>query len=99
MELGLFQVENLAGAPALYLFFDIRSRREPSAVDSLLRRAVVASPAEVEAQLKAVPKSAPVLLLDEDGRTSREFARRLEGQGFEQVYVVAGGVEGLLAEF
>lgn len=98
MQIGLFQVENLAGAPAMYVFFDLRRERAPSAVDHLLKRAVPADEAQAEKQLALLPKSAPILLLDENGKTAVEFARRLEESGYEQVYVVAGGVEGLLAE-
>lgn len=98
MQIGLFQVENLAGAPAMYVFFDLRRERTSTAVDHLLRRAVPANEVQVEAQLASLPKSAPVLLIDENGKTAVAFGRRLEAAGFEQVYVVAGGVEGLLAE-
>lgn len=102
MEIGLFQLENLFHNPSRFFFFDLRSERRPVAetVDPLLARAMPIEPADLHDHLKAqnTPLEFPILLVCEDGRTSAEKARELEAAGFGNIYVVTGGVTGLLSE-
>ncbi|MBX3020848.1 MAG: rhodanese-like domain-containing protein [Bdellovibrionales bacterium] len=102
MPIGLFQLENLSMTGARFAFFDLRVEAKPVTphIDRLLMKAEHVRVNEAEARLgKIVPdKSAPVVLLCENGKTSRDLAHRLESAGYANVYVVSGGVEGLLSE-
>lgn len=102
MELGLFQLENLLMNPNMFMFLDLRGSRDSAhpAVDGLLKRAHGVSEPAVDKFLdeKRWPKERPVVLVCADGMTSARTARALEAAGFEQIYIVAGGVAGLLSE-
>lgn len=102
MEIGLFQLENLFLNPNRFLFFDLRSEKRPSApaIDGYLSRAVAMEPGDLSAHLRAeqTPLEFPVLLLCQDGETSGQIARELEAAGYMNIYVVTGGVAGLLSE-
>ncbi len=105
MELGLFQLENLFLNPNLFLFFDLRSETERSsqveaAVQRLLARAEPVDTKEVAfvIQKRGVALDFPVVLLCANGLRSLQVAAELERAGHGNVYVVAGGVTGLLSE-
>jgi rhodanese-related sulfurtransferase len=100
MEIGLFQLENLCSTPSRFQFFDLRANPVPvhKHIDILLKKATAERPAHLPAHLKAADKAAPVVLVCENGKTSEACARDLEAAGFTNVYVIAGGVEGLLSE-
>lgn len=105
MEIGLFQLENLSLTPARFVFLDLRavaSAPVPASphIDKLLSKATAVSSDLVEDHLRQVNPDGgtPVLLVCEDGKTSQALAERLERAGFANVYVVAGGVRGLLSE-
>lgn len=102
MELGLFQLENLALTPARFYLIDLRE--EPSnihpGVDRLLKQARRWTREEAIREIGsgAIPAQVPVVLLCQDGSVSAAVAKELEAAGHNQVYVVAGGVVGLLSE-
>lgn len=100
MTIGLFQLENLAMMPTRFAFLDLRAQAAPvsSHIDNLLMRSTLVAPEKAESHLKDADKEEPVVLVCEDGNTSMEVARRLEAAGFDNVYVVSGGVAGLLSE-
>lgn len=102
MEIGLFQLENLFLSPSRFLFFDLRTEKRPVApsIDQYLSRATAIEPNELGAHLQAqnTPHEFPILLLCQDGGTSAEIARGLEAAGYTNIYVVTGGVAGLLSE-
>lgn len=102
VELGLFQLENLFQNPNRFSFFDLRRERKPSTpqIEKLLKQAIEASAHDLVERLTAekVAKEHPIVLVCETGATSAQLARELESAGFEQIYIVAGGVEGLLSE-
>ncbi len=102
MELGLFQLENLFSAPNNFMFIDIRVERQPAHpnVDRLLEKAAAVARADVQKYLieQKAPKGKPIVLVCGDGKNSAHVARDLETAGFEQIYVVAGGVKGLVSE-
>lgn len=105
MELGLFQLENLFLNPSRFLFFDLRAESDQQSpvaneVGGLLKKAERIVSENVEEQLRSrkIPVEFPVVLVCADGRSSARLADQLERAGFTNVYVVAGGVAGLLAE-
>jgi rhodanese-related sulfurtransferase len=102
VEIGLFQLENLVLTPARYCVVDLRAERGSTRpeVDRLLHKARHLTAEELLAQVKdgQIPSQLPVILVCQDGRLSKDIARRLESVGHQQVYVVAGGVFGLLSE-
>jgi len=102
MEIGLFQLENLATTPSQYVFFDLRDERTPihPEIDRVLIRSELSKPANVLPRLRelSVPPSIPVVLMSEDGVVALQLFATLEREGFEQVYVVDGGILGLLTE-
>ncbi|MGE0526607.1 MAG: rhodanese-like domain-containing protein [Bdellovibrionales bacterium] len=102
MEIGLFQLENLFLVPSRWVFIDIRESHGPvePQVESLLRKATPLSRREVRVHLErcGADREAPIVIVCETGASSAEVARELERAGFNQVYIVAGGVAGLLSE-
>jgi len=102
MDIGLFQLENLVQNPNMFLMVDLRAEIQPAhpSVDRLLARAEKIPAGQIESHLKEknYPKERPIVLVCGDGRASLEAARALENAGFDQIYVVAGGVSGLLSE-
>lgn len=102
MEIGLFQLENLFLNPNMFVFMDLRqnpSTVHPS-IDRLMKNATAVSTEKVSEFLaeRKVPHERPIVLACADGAESRRIARDLETAGFEQIYIVAGGVNGLLLE-
>jgi rhodanese-related sulfurtransferase len=103
VEIGLFQLENLMISRSPFTYLDIRETRGTGIspeLDRLLKPAQPVSATEAEAFLEKQggPKDRPVLLIDESGATSLRLAAQLEAAGYSNVYVVEGGVEGLLSE-
>lgn len=102
MEIGLFQLENLSMMPTRFMFLDLRVQTAAvhPQIDGLLKKSVAVKADEAEAHLsKSLPdKNQPVVLIDESGERSEALARRLETAGYTNVYVVTGGVAGLLSE-
>ncbi len=102
MEIGLFQLENLILTRSQFVFFDLRSNPgDPHAqLTTVYKSAERLKPEAVDDSLRSknVPTSAPVVLLCENGKASREVADRLEKAGYQNVYVVKRGEEGLLSE-
>ena len=64
----------------------------------LSAKANSASAWRLQEALKAADREAPVVLLCQNGKASEASAAALEAAGFSNIYVVAGGVEGLLSE-
>jgi rhodanese-related sulfurtransferase len=106
--LGLFQLENLALTPSRFTLFDLRGTADGGrevqtlgpTLAALFSRAVRVEPPEVERYLQSqgVELDSPVVLLCADGVLSTGVAERLESLGYANVYVVAGGMGGLLSE-
>jgi len=101
--IGLFQLENLMISRSPFVFLDLRLNFEtpvPAQIAQYLSAATRVEPQSVAAHLKslAVSKDRPVLLVSEDESGSRLVARELEAAGFTNVYIIAGGVAGLLSE-
>ena len=103
MEIGLFQIENLALTRITFLLLDLRDDRSrplpgPLSEGSIAVESVSSNKAINFLNQQAGLKDRPVVLLCEAGKTSTSLAQELETQGFSNVYVVAGGYEGLLLE-
>lgn len=102
MEIGLFQLENLVHSRAQFLFLDVRETRPqvPPNLEQLLSSAIKVEVKEVANYLqKNLPNpQAPVILLSEDGKSAANLSSTLESAGYGNVYVIEGGVEGLLSE-
>jgi rhodanese-related sulfurtransferase len=101
MEIALFQLENLLLTQSKFILLDLRETLEsPPELGVMLKRAVRVSGLQVQSYLQdnAVGPDLPLILLCEQGRRSTEIAVALENHGFKNVYVVAGGVAGLLSE-
>ena len=106
MEIGLFQLENLLISRSPFLFLDLRSVTElesaslPAELQNVVAGAVRIGPAEVLGHLKGLNHDLdrPLVLLSQDGSVSEQVAAQLEAGGYRNVYVVAGGVVGLLSE-
>lgn len=102
MEIGLFQLENLIHSHAQFLFLDVRETRIPIpvSIEQLLSSAIKVGVKEVAGYLqKNLPHpQAPVILLSEDGKSAATLSSALESAGYGNIYVIEGGVEGLLSE-
>jgi len=105
LEIGLFQLENLTLNPNRFLFFDLRDENSADKslaqeVDRLLKQAErrTADGLLNELKAKSIPFEFPIVLLCEDGRSSKAAAQKLLKLAYSQVYVVSGGVAGLLSE-
>ncbi len=102
MEIGLFQLENLLAIRNQFVFLDLRREHlpPPPALKNVLQTAVPVKPESLKDYLvkEKIQHAQPVILVCEDGRTSREKARDLEAAGYSHIYTVAGGVVGLLSE-
>jgi rhodanese-related sulfurtransferase len=102
MEIGLFQLENLMHSHVRFKLFDLRVKTQtlPDAIEAILSRGIRPSVKSVEEILKdeKADKTAPVILVCEAGRVSAQTAAQLEASGYQNVYVVEGGVAGLLSE-
>jgi|SRR5665213_1242935 len=102
MEIGLFQLENLIHSHSRFNFFDLRENTKalPESLEAILARAIRLSVKTVEQYVKdqRFAKDAPLILVCENGQTSVRAAEKLEAEGFTNVYVIEGGVEGLVSE-
>ena len=102
--IGLFQLENLVLSRSPFIFLDLRTPGEESALpvplNNYLKVATPIKAHEVQQHLQkiAADKIKPVLLLSEDEVIASAVARDLEAAGYTNVYIVAGGVAGLLSE-
>ena len=47
----------------------------------------------IQGRLNEVPKAMPILLVDDTGGVSSMVSKLLRGMGYEQVYVLEGGLE------
>lgn len=102
MEIGLFQLENLSLTRTQFCLLDLREERSPinASIDALLSKAAPSTPGQIEEKLQAlrIDKGFPVVLICADGKISEKTARKLESSGYENIYVVARGIDGLLSE-
>lgn len=103
MTLGLYQLENLVMARPSFRFLDVRMHPQIVSiprVQAILATATVVSKTQVVDHLKNVKCGSddPVVLLCEDGRLSHTVANELDSSGFKQIYLVEGGLDGLLRE-
>ncbi len=103
MEIGLFQLENLFTNPNRFLFFDLRRQALATRpeLDQMLMRATRIEAMGIESYLaeNRIDLDFPIVLFCEDGRLSSAQARDLTSAGFRNVYVLTGGVAGLLSEY
>jgi rhodanese-related sulfurtransferase len=101
MQIGYFQLENLVVSKSRFLLFDLRPESVVTeALKSILVEAVSIPPNEVANEIKKrkLTGSDPVVLLCDDGTESNRLAKSLEQQGHQNVYVLRGGMIGMLAE-
>lgn len=102
IEFGFFQLENLFLNPSRFLFLDLRTNRSPTvpAVDRLLKTAEPVNAPSVKNYVvaKKVDREFPVVLVCAEGHDSKIAAADLSKAGYINIYVVAGGVAGLLSE-
>ncbi len=101
--LGLYQLENLISARPSFRFLDVRLQPQLVSsvrVQNVLSHATVVPASEVQNHLKRLQANPgdPLVLVCEDGRLSNGLATELETAGFKQVYIVEGGLDGLLRE-
>lgn len=99
MKIGRYQLENLVREGVRFIFADLRSAEERSAyTDPLLVSAMPLTAADLQTNLtlNQVPADSPILLLSQDGMQAAQVATELEGAGFKNVYIVRGGIAGLL---
>src|SRR4051794_26992818 len=102
MEIGLFQLENLMHSNVQFCFLDISNSAVPdlpATLNAILSRAVKIKAGQVATYLKdkSPSKEAPVILLSEDGRSAQALAATLESASYTNIYVIEGGVAGLVA--
>ena len=102
MNIGLFQLEILIHSNIRFSFLDLRQNFEavPPELDLILSRGIKLGGSSVADYLASekLPKDAPVILLSEDGKIAQSLSAKLESLGFNNIYVIVGGVEGLLSE-
>lgn len=99
--IGLFQLENLVLSRSPFQFIDVRvqeSASPPEPIFSYLKVAVKVTPENIRAHLRVADKNRPVLLIGQDEREAAVVACDLEAAGFTNVYIIAGGVDGLVSE-
>lgn len=103
-SIGFFQLENLVLSRSPFIFLDLRTQDQqgslPEPLSHYLKVATRITPVDVKAHLQkiAADKIKPVLLLSEDEVLSSAVARDLEAAGYTNIYIVAGGLAGLLSE-
>jgi rhodanese-related sulfurtransferase len=103
MTLGLYQLENLISARPLFHFLDLRVSPQVVAevrVQSILAQARVVRANDLLNYLQSLNarKDEPIVLLCEDARLSNSAAVELDQAGFQQIYIVEGGLDGLLRD-
>lgn len=101
--LGLYQLENLISARPTFHFFDVRVHPQSvanSRVEAVLSTATVVSANHLRGYLdtREARQDDPIVLLCEDARLSARLGAELEAAGYQQVYIVDGGLDGLLRE-
>jgi rhodanese-related sulfurtransferase len=103
MEIGLFQLENLFLTRNQYCLLDLRDQTGVDLGPTL--RPILAQAVRLKSELvlsyvteSQMAKEFPIILICEKGRQSQKAATQLEAKGYKNVYVVAGGTEGLLSE-
>jgi len=102
-QIGLYQLENLLIARPAFRFLDVRLQPRPTSVprvQNVLSHATVVSSHQVVNFLRNADCRAdePIVLLCEDGRLSQSVATSLEAAGFQQIYVIENGLDGLIRE-
>ena len=103
MEIGFFQLENLVLSRTPFLFVDAREDRSVELPKELAACVVHAEPvagADLVMFLnkRAGSKDGAILVISETARSSEELRAKLEVEGYNNVYILAGGLEGLLSE-
>ncbi len=103
MQIGLFQLENLVLTRTKFCFLDLRAdldRSVPEPLKNVLESIQPMLVNEVADRLQtlALAKEHPIVLLCTNGKTSKQVAQKLESLGYVNVYVIEGGVLGLLEE-
>jgi rhodanese-related sulfurtransferase len=103
MQIGLFQLENLVLTRTPFYFADLSLA--PLSEENPQLRALFAQAQKVSAeellkrlQQASLPLTHPIVLMCENGRISGAAAAQLESSGYQNVYIVASGVEGLRSE-
>jgi rhodanese-related sulfurtransferase len=101
--IGFYQLENLIIARPSFRFLDVRVCPQAVSmqrVQSILNQSTVVNQNEVLNYLERtqVQKTDPIVLMCEDGRLSCGIADTLDAAGFEQLYVVEGGVDSLMRD-
>jgi len=101
--IGLYQLENLLIARPSFRFLDVRLQPRSVSiprVQTILSHAKVVTSFQALNHLKSTDCNAddPIVLLCEDSRLSHSVGMELESAGFRQIYVVEGGLDGLLGE-
>lgn len=101
--IGLYQLENLLIARPTFRFLDVRLQPRSVSIpriESILAHATVVAGSQALSHLRNTDCRAddPIVLLCEDGRLSHSVGTELESAGFRQIYVVEGGLDGLLHE-
>lgn len=100
-EIGFFQLENLILNQVRFFFFDVRLEKsvvKDEPLKSMLQSAIPLEASEVEGYLKEKleEKSAPIVVMCEDGEISSQLAEDLNGKGYINVNVIEQGFRGLV---
>lgn len=103
LMVGYFQLENLMINQVHFFFVDIRAEVKPvtdEPIKTYVARATRLSSEDVSGWLKekAPDMQVPVVLLCEDGKNSTSLAHELSAEGYVNIYVIDGGLKGLLDE-
>lgn len=103
LEIGLFQLENLILMKSPFLFFNLAVgdyQIQDQKLLSYVQTASVMHKDRLSTHLKDqnVDQQYPIILLCEDGSSSLMASKELDGLGYSNVYVVEGGLAGLIAE-
>lgn len=99
--IGLFQLENLILSRSPFLFLDVRSGegpRPPEPIAGYLKAAVQIDPNQALEHVRGKEKERPILLIANDESAAAKVALTLEAAGFTNVYIIAGGLPGLMSE-
>ena len=98
-SIGFFQLESLILARSPFLFFDLGCGEDcPPVIARYVKHAEKIRAEDIAKRVSGEDKSRPILLISREERPSLEAARGLETAGFNNVYIIAGGVEGLVSE-
>ncbi len=102
-SIGFFQLENLIVSRSTFVFLDVGtdgSEVLPEPLDKYVKHAVKVEPAGLNDHLTqlAVGKERPIVLISQTEAKSAVAAQALEAAGYTNVYIIEGGVVGLLSE-